>query len=263
MKKSGLSSTVPTIQEGRDLMRGHFAGVRAAVFCAAVLTGLIAVSSAFAVTVTSFTPTSGLPNKAGACPGGTIQITGTGFATDGGTVSVSFAGTATQAGGLQIGSDTTIYAVVPAGAATGPITVTTGKGSATTSGTFYVNPCPQEPLGGVGIGGGYEYGSTPTIYGISPSKGNVVTHVKITGISMNMVKAVYFGAVTAKAKYVLTSPTSIDAIVPAGAHSGPIGIAYSISASTSQGGTTPTNSAGNSHAAVALTWSSKKFTVTR
>ncbi len=263
MKKMGLSSTVPTIQEGRDLMRGHFAGVRAAVFCAAVLTGLIAVGSAFAVTVTSFTPTSGLPNKAGACPGGTITISGTGFATDGGTVAVSFAGTPTQPGGIQVGSDNTLYAVVPDGAATGPITVTTGKGSATTSGTFYVNPCPQVALGGVGVGGGYEYGSTPSIYGISPAKGKVLSHVKITGTQMNMVKAVYFGALTAKAKYVLTSPTSIDAIVPAGTKSGPIGIAYSISASTTQGGTTPTNTAGNSSAKLTLTWSSKKFTVTR
>jgi hypothetical protein len=148
-------------------MRGHFAGVRAAVFCAAVLTGLIVVGSAFAVTITAYSPVSGLPNKAGACPGNTITLTGTGFAYDGAAaaVSVSFGGgpnTDTFAnGGLIQGSDTTLFAVVPDGALTGPITVTTAAGTASTAsipstttvggsyapgGIFYVNPCPQISL---------------------------------------------------------------------------------------------------------------------
>ncbi len=177
-------------------------------------------------------------------------------------VVVKFDGTSTQPGGIQIGSNTTLYAVVPDGAVTGPISVTTAAGTVTSTGTFYVNPCPQVALGGVGVTGGYQYGSTPSIYGISPGKAKVGTHVKITGTSVNMARNVYIGALTAKAKFLITSPTSLDVIVPKGAKSGPIGIEYAISASTTQGGTTPNNSAGNSKAAVALTWSNKKIKIT-
>jgi hypothetical protein len=238
-------------------MRGHFAGARAAVFCAAVLTSLTAVGSAFAVTVSSFTPNSGLPNKAGACPGGTIMITGTGFAYDGGTVTVTFNGTPTQPGGLQIGSDTTLYAVVPDGASSGPITVTTGKGSATTTTSFYVNPCPQIPLSAAGPG--YAYGSTPTVYGIKPGAGKVGTKVQIIGFNMFAVTKLAFGSATAKFTYV--SPTEIDAVVPKGATSGRLGLGYAIADSTSQGGITPTNAAGGSKNPTAVTYSVKSFKV--
>ena len=93
MPKGSVSDS-SSDSRGRGLMRGHFAGVRAAVFCAAVLTGLVVVGSAFAVTVTNYSPNSGLPNKAGACPGGTITLTGTGFAYDGASsaLKVSFGG---------------------------------------------------------------------------------------------------------------------------------------------------------------------------
>lgn len=241
-------------------MRGHFAGVRAAVFGAAVLTGLIAVGSAFAVTVTSFTPTSGLPNKAGACPGGTIQISGTGFANDGGTVTVTFGGTPTQPGGLEIGSDNTIYAVVPDGANTGPITVTTGKGSATTATSFYVNPCPQISLANANANAGtYAYGSTPTMYKFAPASGKVGATIQIIGFNMISVNAVAFGS--AKAKFTHVSPTELDAVVPKGATTGKVGLSYAIADSTSQGGITPTNAAGGSKNANAVTYSIKNFKV--
>jgi hypothetical protein len=250
-------------------MRGHFAGVRAAVFCAAVVTGLIVVGSAFAVTISAYSPTSGLPNVAGACPGGTIKLTGSGFAYDGAAsaVSVSFGGGPNvdtfANGGLIQGSDTTLYAVVPAGALTGPIVVTTAAGSVSTAtipssttpstsyapgGIFYVNPCPQISLAAAtAAGGDAGVPSTPSIYKVAPAKAKVGAVVKITGTSLLGVNGVQFNGKAAK--YTIVSATEIDATVPKGATSGPLTLTYSITASTSQGGTTPTNTAGNSSSA--------------
>jgi IPT/TIG domain len=267
-------------------MRGHFAGVRAAVFCAAVLTGLIVVGSAFAVTITAYSPTSGLPNKAGACPGNTITLTGSGFAYDGAaaSVSVSFGGGPNvdtfANGGLIQGSDTTLYAVVPDGALTGPITVTTAKGTASTAnipstttvggsyapgGTFYVNPCPQISLAQAEANGSDPgVPSTPSIYKVAPTKAKVGASVKVTGTSFLGVNGVQINGKAAK--YTIVSPTEIDLTVPKGATSGALTLTYSITASTSQGGTTPTNAAGNSSSAKSTqVWGGskpKKFTVT-
>ena len=249
-------------------MRGHFAGVRAAVFCAAVLTGLVVVGSALAVTVTAYSPTSGLPNKAGACPGNAIMITGTGFAYDGpsSALQVQFGNSTPDTvanGGIILGSDTVLYAVTPGDATTGPIVVTTAKGTASTAsipssttvsssyapgGTFYVNPCPQVSLAAAtAAGGDAGVPSTPSIYKVAPTKAKVGAVVKIGGTSLLGVNGVQFGGKTAK--YTIVSATEIDATVPKGATSGPLTLTYSITASTSQGGITPTNSAGNSSCA--------------
>jgi hypothetical protein len=265
-------------------MRGHFAGVRAAVFCAAVLTSLIVVGSAFAVTVTGYSPTSGLPNKAGACPGNAITITGTGFAYDGAAsaLKVTFGSSSPDTianGGLIFGSDTVLYAVTPADATTGPIVVTTAAGTASTAsipsttvasssyapgGTFYVNPCPQVSLAAAtAAGGDAGVPSTPSIYKVAPTKAAVGAVVKIGGTSLLGVNGVQFNGKAAK--YTIVSATEIDATVPKGATSGPLTLTYSITASTSQGGTTPTNTAGNSSSAKSTqVWGGskpKKFTV--
>ena len=252
-------------------MRGHFSGVRAAVFGAAVLVGLVFVGSALAVTVTSFSPTSGLPAKDNgeACPGNTITISGTGFVSDNpsvvagsptGVVSVFFGGVKSTY--VVVGSDNTLYAVVPDGANTGPIQVTTGAGSVITPGTFYVNPCPQISLKAALAGQTTDAGvSTPTIYKVKPSSGKIGTTVDITGTNMLHVRGVLFG--TAKAKFTISTPTHIVAIVPKGAKTGRIFLSYSIGASTSQGGQNPNNAAGNSSALLSAQASPKNFTVTK
>jgi hypothetical protein len=245
--------------------------VRLAVVGITALSALIIAGSALALSVTGFTPNSGLPNKdAGqACPGNVITISGSGFVSDGSAVTVTFNGTAVQSGGLQIGSDSTMYAIVPDGATTGPITVTDAKGSVTApGGTFYVNPCPQvslsvaeaNPSAAAGVAG------TPSLLGkkaVSPWSGKVGSKVTLTGYGLLSVTGVAFGG-GVKAKFSVVSPTQITTTVPAGAKSGKISLTYSIQATVSQGGVTPDPTKnGNPGAPTATQLSPKAFTVTK
>ena len=96
-----------------------------------------------APTITSIAPTSG--------PAGTrVTIGGTNL---GGTTAVTFGGVAA---GFTLGSATDLSATVPAGAASGPVSVTTPGGTATSTGSFTVvaAPPPPPPTGGGGGGSG-------------------------------------------------------------------------------------------------------------
>jgi hypothetical protein len=78
--------------------------------------------------ITSFTPTSG--------PVGTsVAITGTTFT---GATKVTFGGVAATS--YQVINDSTVDALVPAGAAAGPVAVTTPGGTATSATKFTVTP---------------------------------------------------------------------------------------------------------------------------
>ncbi len=212
-----------------------------AVAVGTALTALLFASSAGAITVTGFSPNSGLPNKAGACPGNTITISGSGFVNDGpaSAVSVSFNGTPVQPGGLEIGSDSTLYAVVPATATTGPITVTDASGTVTaTGGTFYVNPCPQVSLAAAEADPSLATGisSTPSFLGkhaVSPTSGPAGTTVTLTGYDFLNVTGVSFGKVTAS--FQIVSPTEITTKVPKGATTGKITLKYVINTTQSMG----------------------------
>jgi hypothetical protein len=190
-------------------MRARF-GVRATLIGGlAAVASLFVVASAAAVTVTTFTPTSGLaqtPADGTLCPGGTIAVTGTGFVSDGpaSSVTVSFNGAKSPL--VQVGSNTTVFAVVPTDATTGPITVTTAAGSATSPSAFTVNLCPytQPAISQI---------SVPVIKKIKPTSGKAGTAVTITGTSLSNTFKVTFGAV--KAKFKQDSPTQITATVPA------------------------------------------------
>jgi hypothetical protein len=81
--------------------------------------------------ITSFAPTSG-------APGTQVTITGSNFT---GVTNVAFNGTA--AATLTVDSNTQIRATVPAGAATGKITVTNSAGSAQSATNFTVNSTPS------------------------------------------------------------------------------------------------------------------------
>ena len=88
-----------------------------------------------APTISSFTPTN-------ARLGTTVTVTGTNFVN---VSAVTFNGAA--ATNVTVQSVTTLTAVVPAGATTGPIAVTTPGGTATTTGHFVVLPTPDFQIG--------------------------------------------------------------------------------------------------------------------
>ena len=149
--------------------------------------------------ITSFTPTSG-------AVGDGVTITGTTFT---GTTSVKFNGTSAP---FTFNSDTQITASVPAGATTGPISVTTPGGTATSASNFTVGPW---------------------ITTFSPTSGPVGTSVTINGANFTGATAVTFNGVSAT--YNVNSSTRITATVPAGAATGLIRVTTSAGSGSSTG----------------------------
>jgi Divergent InlB B-repeat domain len=151
-------------------------------------------SSAFTVirppTITSFTPAAG--------PVGTsVTINGADFS---GATSVTFNGATAS---FAVTSDTAIQATVPAGATTGPVSVTTPGGMATSSGSFAVV-------------------SPPTISSLTPTSGRVGANVTISGTAFTGATGVAFNGVSAS--FTVASDTMIKATVPAGATTGPVSV---------------------------------------
>jgi hypothetical protein len=152
--------------------------------------------------ITSFTPTSG--------PIGTqVDIQGNGFT---GAGSVTFGGIAAS---YTVNSPTDITAHVASGSTTGPISVTTSYGTATSGGSFTVTVPP------------------PSISSFTPTSGPIGTLVDIQGNGFTRASSVTFGGTAAS--YTVNSPTDVTAQVPAGATSGQISV-------TTPGGTATTSS---------------------
>ena len=128
--------------------------------------------------------------------GKTVQILGQKFT---GTTGVSFNGVVAT---FTIVSDTFLTAVVPTGATTGSVVVTTPGGTLTSNKIFRV---------------------TPQILSFSPPSGAVGTAVTITGVSLTQTTKVTFGGVTATT-FAVISDTQVTATVPTGGKTGKIGI---------------------------------------
>ena len=139
--------------------------------------------------------------------GKTIEILGEGFT---GTSNVSFNGVSAT---FAVVSDTYLTAVVPAGATTGSVTVTTPGGTLTGNKVFRV---------------------TPVILSFSPTSGPVGTPVMITGTSFTGAKKVTFGGVKATT-FKVNSDTQVTATVPTGAMTGKIAITTPGGTATSPG----------------------------
>jgi hypothetical protein len=155
--------------------------------------GTATSASAFTVliapTITSFTPTSG-------SAGTSVMISGTSFS---GATAVTFNGSPTS---FSVNSDTTIQATVPNGATTGPLSVTTSGGTATSAASFIV---------------------APTITGFTPTSGAAGTSVTISGTNFAGATAVKFNGVNA-GTFTVGSATAIQATVPTGATTGLISV---------------------------------------
>jgi hypothetical protein len=139
-------------------------------------------------TIASFTPTSG-------SVGSSVSISGTGFT---GATAVRFNGTTAI---FTVVSDAAIQATVPAGATSGPLSVTTPGGTATSANSFAV---------------------APTITNFTPTSGLVGASVTISGTNFTGATAVRFNGTAAN--FTVPSETVIQATVPAGATTGPLSV---------------------------------------
>jgi hypothetical protein len=138
--------------------------------------------------ITSFTPANG-------AIGITVTITGANLAS---ATSVKFNGTPAT---ITSDAATQIKATVPSGATTGPISVTTSAGTATSATNFTVN-------------------FTPTITSFTPASGAVGTSVTINGTNLTGTTSVRFNGTAAS--FTVNTDVKITAKVPANATTGKI-----------------------------------------
>jgi IPT/TIG domain len=142
--------------------------------------------------ITGFIPSSG--------PEGTkVTISGTNL---NGASAVKFHGTSAS---FTVNSAIQITATVPTGATTGPISVTTAGGVATSATDFTVTLAP------------------PTVSGFSPAAAAVGTTVTINGTHLGGASSVTFGGISTVPSTIV-SASQIKAVVPADAQTGQIGV---------------------------------------
>lgn len=140
--------------------------------------------------------------------GRVVEFLGQGFVA--GKTTVSFNGTAATP---TVVSGTYLTAVVPNGATTGHVTVTTSGTTLTSNKIFRV---------------------TPQISSFNPSSGKVGTVVTITGVSLKQTTTVTFGGVRATS-FTVQSDTQVTATVPIGAKTGNIAITTAGGSAASSG----------------------------
>lgn len=151
--------------------------------------------------ISDFAPTNG-------APGTIVVLEGRNFT---GATAVKFNGT--NAAAFSVTSPTQINATVPAGATTGPISVTSRSGTGTSTRAFLVT-------------------NSPVITDFSPTNGPPGTMVVINGFNFTGASAVRFHGTNA-ANFSVTSPTQINATVPPNATTGPIGVVNQSGSGTS------------------------------
>ena len=159
-------------------------------------------------TISSFTPTSGVP-------GATVTVKGTNLL---GATRVAFNGA-----NAEISSDTAtqLKVLIPADATTGKIAVTTGGGTATSIGNFTAK-APAKP----------------TITSFTPSSGVPGTTVTIKGTNLLGATRVAFNGTNAEISS--DAATQLKALVPAGATTGKITLTTPGGTATSANEFTPT-----------------------
>ncbi len=181
-------------------------------FCLSMLgaIGLVAAASAGAVTISSWRGGSAsvpaVVTADGNCPGTVVIITGTGFVNDGGVTNVSIGGV--PAGVIVVGTDTTLFARVGAGATSGPVVVTTKAGSATASMNAIVWPC--QSLGAATV--------APKIDSVAPQRAKGGKKLTLSGVGFVGTTSVKVGSETAA--YAIPSDNLMYVRVPADAKAG-------------------------------------------
>ena len=190
--------------------------------------GTATSSGSYTVTpaiITSFTPATG--------PVGTVlSLSGIGFT---GTSVIAFAGSSgnTVSSGFTVNSTGTLITgvVVPAGAQTGPLSVTTPSGTGTSTTSFTVT-IPQPVV----------------ITSFTPASGPAGTRLTISGTDLAKTSAILFAGSTANT---VTTGFTVNAagtlltgvVVPAGAQTGPLGVTTPLGTSRSSVSFVVTNTA--------------------
>jgi len=163
------------------------------VVMAAGFLGLAAPAWTDSPSIISFSPIEG--------PVGTsVTVAGSGFT---GTTDVQFNGVSDPT--FSAVDDSLITATVPPGAISGPISVITPEGTATSAGDFTVTL----PV---------------AITDFQPKRGPVGTTVTISGANFTGATDIQFAGVSVHGRYSVTGDAEITASVPAGASSGPIAV---------------------------------------
>jgi sugar lactone lactonase YvrE len=153
-----------------------------------------------AATITAFAPTS-------AAIGQTVVITGTNLST---ALAVEFGG---RSASFTVNSDTQITAVVPAGSASGNLSVTTLAGASSLAGFTFLAP--------------------PVVAGFTPTSAGVGASVVISGSNFMGADTVRIGG--AVAVFTVNSASQITATVPASAASGSVSVRTPYGASSLAG----------------------------
>jgi RNA polymerase sigma factor (sigma-70 family) len=177
--------------------------------------GRISSGDSFSVSVPVSAPTINGTSPAGGPVGTSVGIGGSHFT---GATAVRFNGTNAD---FTVSSDGVIMTHVPSGATSGPITVVTANGTATSSGSFTVT-----------------VPAAPTVEGFSPGSGPAGTTVQIGGHNFTGATAVKFNGVSAS--FTVTSEGQITAQVPSTATSGPVSVTTPNGTATSSGSFTVT-----------------------
>jgi large repetitive protein len=166
-------------------------------------------SGSFSVTGTGTAPTISSFDPASGNVGVSVTIHGTNFT---GVNSVKFNGTPAA---FTFVSSSKVKAVVPNGATTGKITLTTPSGTATSGTNFTVT------------------GTAPVISSFNPVSGNVGTTVTIHGSNFGGVNSVKFNGTAAVFTFVNSG--KVTAVVPSGATTGKITLTTPSGTATSAG----------------------------
>jgi len=183
-------------QVGKWQRRTATVGATLALAVAGAEVVVAPAARALAPVVVVFLPLTG--------PTGTsVTITGTGFLDSSVANAVAFNGT--PAASFGVDSDTQITATVPAGATTGPVTVTDGEGTGASAVDFVVTASPL-----------------PTVLLFVPSSGPRGTTVTITGTGYTGTSAVKFNG--RPASFDVNSDTEIVATVPKRTTTGPVSV---------------------------------------
>src|SRR5205807_584644 len=123
---------------------------------------------------------------------------------------------------FTVTSASAITATVPSGATTGPLSVTTAGGTASSAGSFTVTV--SDP--------------PPTITSFTPASGPVGTSVTISGTNFTGATAVQFNGTSAS--FTVNSASAITATVPSGATTGPLSVTTAGGTASSAGSFTVT-----------------------